>query len=524
MAKNRFIARALVSVSDKTGLVEFCSELKNFGVEIISTGGTAKWLRDYNIPTIEVSEITGFPEMMDGRVKTLHPKIHAAILARDEDQDILQQFDITPIDLVIVNLYPFSKTVKKENCTLEMAIENIDIGGPTLLRAAAKNCNRVTVVSDSNDYERIIQEMKNNNGGITEATRYNFAMKVFINTALYDREIGNYFNRICSKEDNSKFQPLLNIELLKKQDLRYGENPHQGGALYVEVGQSEQGIANANQVQGKELSYNNIADADAALGCVRNFMTSHACVIVKHANPCGVACSADQITAYNNAFACDPTSAFGGIIAFNQIVREKTAKKILENQFVEVVIAPDFSRGARKIFSKKTAIRLMSVGNLHDNQNITFDLKRVSGGILVQESDSLSYKHNEMHCVTKIKPTTAQLQDLQFAWSVVKYVKSNAIVFVRDTRTVGIGAGQMSRIDSSKIAVQKAIDANLELKGAVMASDAFFPFRDALDIVSKLGIGAIIQPGGSIRDDEVIAAAEEAKIAMVFTGIRHFRH
>lgn len=524
MTSNRTIRRALVSVSDKTGLVDFCRELKTLDVEIISTGGTANYLREHGIATLDVSEMTGFPEMMGGRVKTLHPKVHAALLARDEDQDILSEYQITPIDLVVVNLYPFSRTVEKNDCTLEMAIENIDIGGPAMLRSAGKNYTRVTVLSDHNDYEFIIEEMKKNQCSVTESTRYNLAKKVFLYTARYDSAIGQYLSNIKSDENDSEFPSILNLELYKKQDLRYGENPHQRGALYVGVGKSTEGIAHSKKIQGKELSFNNIADSDAALECVKSFTNSHACVIVKHANPCGVACATDQLTAYNHAFSCDPTSAFGGIIAFNRPLTVETARKILKNQFVEVVISPDISTEVSKIFSHKPAIRLLVCGKWNSIQKNALDYKRISDGLLVQDIDNCTIGLEKFQCVTKRKPSEQQLIDLQFAWSVVRYVKSNAIVYAKDQKTVGIGAGQMSRIDSTKIAAQKAKEANLEIKGSVMASDAFFPFRDAIDSAAKMGISAIIQPGGSIRDEEVIAAADEANIAMVFTGIRHFRH
>lgn len=524
MASNRTIRRALISVSDKTGLIELCKELEKYGVEMVSTGGTAQYLRDNNIKTLDVSEIAGFPEMMDGRVKTLHPKIHAAILAREEDQDILTEREIAPIDFVIVNLYPFSKSIEKDDCTLESAIENIDIGGPTMLRAAAKNYKRVTAVLDYNDYPLIIGEMREFQGRITEMTRYRLATKVFKLTARYDSIIEGYLNDFYGVEKKDKFPEELNLQFRKNRDLRYGENPHQQGALYLEVNASKQGISSADQIQGKELSYNNIADSDAALECVNSFKESHACVIVKHANPCGVACAEDQLGSYENAFGCDPTSAFGGVIAFNQPLEEETAKKILENQFVEVVIAPEITTEVRELFSKKPSIRLLSYKKLIGNQKGYLDYKRINGGLLVQEIDSFILEPEMLSCVTKIKPTKSQLVDLQFAWTVVKYVKSNAIVFAKDQRSIGIGAGQMSRIDSTKIAARKAEEANLEIKGCVMASDAFFPFRDTLDIAAKLGIQAIIQPGGSIKDVEVIAAADESKIAMVFTGLRHFRH
>jgi len=515
------IRRALVSVSDKSGLIELCQELTNFGVEIISTGGTSKHLRKNNIPTVEISEITGYPEMMDGRVKTLHPKVHAALLAREEDLDGLLAHQIQPIDLLVVNLYPFSETVAKDNCTLDLAIDNIDIGGPAMLRAAAKNYRRVTVISDQNDYNSILCEMKENKGSVTEATRYDLAKKAFALTARYDSEINHYLCKMSSENIFPKLPDVLLMELHKKTDLRYGENPHQRGALYIQANTTNQGVAQAKLLQGKELSFNNLADADAAFECVKSFDSSDACVIVKHANPCGVACSTNQLKAYEEAYASDPISAFVGIIAFNRELKEDTASTILANQFVEVVIAPGISKAAAKVFSKKPAIRLLSTDTSKTTRKTTLEFKCITEGILIQDVDNHPLDPNAFRCVTKIKLSKEQLRDLQFAWLVVRHVKSNAVVYAKNQKTIGIGAGQMSRIDSINIAAQKA---NSEIMGCVMASDAFFPFRDAIDAAAKFGISAIIQPGGSVRDQEVIAAADEANIAMVFTGIRHFRH
>jgi phosphoribosylaminoimidazolecarboxamide formyltransferase/IMP cyclohydrolase len=519
------IRRALVSVSNKSGLIAFCQQLRDLNIEIISTGGTAQLLRDNNIATTDVAEITEFPEIMGGRVKTLHPKIHGALLARLElDQAVLSQHQITPIDLLVVNLYPFSEAIAQDNCTLENAIENIDIGGPAMLRAAAKNYQRVTVIADYQDYERIAQELRSNNSKTSASTRFRLAQKAFAHTAQYDSVIAHYLGNQLTKEQPSTFPATYTMQLHKKQDLRYGENPHQRAAFYLENIAAKNCIANAEQIQGKELSFNNIADADAALECVRTFTKQAACVIVKHANPCGVACADDQLSAYQRAYATDTTSAFGGIIAFNRALDGVTAQKILDNQFVEVVIAPEISTEARHIFAQKPNIRVLACGDLQPNNPSTLDYKRVAGGMLIQDTDSVELIPAALRIVSARQPTAQQLLDLQFAWRVAQFVKSNAIVFAHNQATIGIGAGQMSRVDSTKIASRKATEANFEISGSVMASDAFFPFRDAIDAAAAAGISAIIQPGGSIRDDEVIAAADAADIAMVFTGIRHFRH
>lgn len=512
------IQRALMSVSDKTGLVEFARALHAKGIEILSTGGTAKLLMQNDIPVIEVSDYTGFPEMMDGRLKTLHPKIHGGLLGRRGiDETVMQQNNIAPIDLVVVNLYPFEQTVAKPNCDLETAIENIDIGGPTMLRAAAKNHHSVTVVVDSADYQVVLNELEQNND-TTKETRFNLALKVFEHTARYDGAIANYLGKQLDKE----FPRTLSFQFKKAQSMRYGENPHQNAAFYVEHSPKEVCIATSKQIQGKELSYNNVADTDAALECVKCF-EEPACVIVKHANPCGVAVGENILTAYNRAFQTDPTSAFGGIIAFNRTLDAQTAKAIVDRQFVEVIIAPEVAEDAKPILATKTNVRVLSCGFW--NKSIPdFDFKRVNGGLLVQDRDLGMVTKNDLKIVTKRIPTEEEMRDLLFAWKVVKFVKSNAIVYCKENMTIGIGAGQMSRVYSAKIAGIKAGDEKLEVKGSVMASDAFFPFRDGLDAAAAVGITAVIQPGGSMRDAEVISAADEHGIAMVFTGMRHFRH
>jgi len=512
------IQRALMSVSDKTGLVEFARALHAKGIEILSTGGTAKLLMQNNIPVIEVSDYTGFPEMMDGRLKTLHPKIHGGLLGRRGiDETVMQQNNISPIDLVVVNLYPFEQTVAKPDCDLETAIENIDIGGPTMLRAAAKNHHSVTVVVDSADYQVVLKELEENNDTSKE-TRFHLALKVFEHTARYDGAIANYLGKQLDKD----FPRTLSFQFKKAQSMRYGENPHQNAAFYVEHSPKEACIATSKQIQGKELSYNNVADTDAALECVKSF-EEPACVIVKHANPCGVAVGENILTAYNRAFQTDPTSAFGGIIAFNRALDATTAKAIVDRQFVEVIIAPDVLEEAKPILATKTNVRVLSCGFW--NKSIPdFDFKRVNGGLLVQDRDLGMVTKNDLKIVTKRVPTEEEMRDLLFAWKVVKFVKSNAIIYCKENMTIGIGAGQMSRVYSAKIAAIKASDEKLEVKGSVMASDAFFPFRDGLDAAAAVGVTAVIQPGGSVRDEEVISAADEHGIAMVFTGMRHFRH
>ena len=517
------IKRALISVSDKTGVVEFAQKLSQKGIEILSTGGTAKILQDSNISVVEVSDYTGFPEMMDGRIKTLHPKIHGGILARPKiDDDAMQNHDIQRIDMVVVNLYPFTQTVADPNVSLANAIENIDIGGPTMLRAAAKNHDSVTVIVDHNDYAKIITEMDNNNDAISQQTKFSLAAKTFSHTAKYDAAISNYLTSLDEKHQSQKFPKMLNIQFEQKQIMRYGENPHQQAAFYIDADNNDINIANANQIQGKELSYNNLADADAALECVKEF-SGYACVIVKHANPCGVAIRDNTLSAYESAFKTDPTSAFGGIIAFNQELDQQTAAAILDRQFVEVIIAPTITESAKNILATKPNIRVLETG-VFNQPSTGFEYKKVNGGLLVQDIDSKIIVANDLQIVTKIKPSTEQIADLLFAWKVAKFVKSNAIVYAKQEMTIGVGAGQMSRVYSAKIAGIKAADENLDVIGSVMASDAFFPFRDGLDSAHESGVKAVIQPGGSMRDDEVISAADEHGIAMVFTGTRHFKH
>lgn len=517
------IKRALLSVSDKTGIVEFAKQLEQLGIELLSTGGTAKLLSEAGLAVKEVSEHTGFPEMMAGRIKTLHPKIHGGLLGRrGTDDAIMSEHGIAPIDMVVVNLYPFEATIARNDCTLPMAIENIDIGGPTMLRAAAKNHADVTVLIDPADYARVVEQIKAN-GGVDDATRFDLAVKTFEHTAHYDGAIANYLGKITA-EAPAEFPRTFNSQFIKKQEMRYGENPHQKAAFYTEAAPESGSIGAAQQVQGKELSYNNIADTDAALECVKAFPESPACVIVKHANPCGVATADSLLTAYDLAFQTDPTSAFGGIIAFNRTLDAETAKAIIDRQFVEVIIAPDVSEEAKAIVAQKANVRLLVCGELPGTAAGGLDFKRVNGGLLVQDRDIKLVGADELKVVTEKAPSTAELQDLLFAWRVAKFVKSNAIVYAKNQQTVGIGAGQMSRVVSSRIAGIKAEDAGLTVPGAVMASDAFFPFRDGLDAAAEAGISAVIQPGGSMRDDEVIAAANEHGIAMVFTGMRHFRH
>lgn len=517
------IKRALVSVSDKTGLVEFCQQLTQLGITILSTGGTAKLLAKNNINVIEVSEYTGFPEIMAGRVKTLHPKIHGGLLARrGEDDTVMAEQGIEPIDLVVVNLYPFESTVSNPDCTLPEAIENIDIGGPAMLRSAAKNHAWVSVVVDVADYASILEELRANNGVLSDQTRFNLARKVFAHTANYDANVSNYLGAMDSKGQHQDYPQTYTMQFLKKQNLRYGENPHQTAAFYVQSNPPAGTLASARQIQGKELSYNNIADTDAALECVLSYQ-DNACVIVKHANPCGVAIGKTNLEAYEFAYATDPTSAFGGIIAFNHALDSKTAKAIMERQFVEVIIAPEIDADALKEFSVKPGIRVLAAGK-RECKIRQLNLKRVSGGVLVQDNDIAVVTVDTLKTVSRRKPTDKEIQDMLFAWPVVKYVKSNAIVYARDQRTIGIGAGQMSRIYSARIAAIKARDEGLDVNGSVMASDAFFPFRDGIDSAAQAGITAVIQPGGSVKDEEVIAAADEHNMAMVFTSIRHFLH
>ena len=518
------IRRALISVSDKTGIVDFARALVERGVEILSTGGTAKLLASNGISVIEVADYTGFPEMMDGRLKTLHPKIHGGLLGRrGEDDRAMAEHGIPPIDLLVVNLYPFEATVAKPGCSLADAIENIDIGGPAMLRAAAKNHAAVTVVVDAGDYARVLAEMRDNAGAVSAATRFDLAVKVFEHTGRYDGAIANYLGSIQADGGCDPFPRTYSVQFRKAQEMRYGENPHQGAAFYVEPAPAEACIATARQLQGKELSYNNVADTDAALECVKGFDTP-ACVIVKHANPCGVAIGASILEAYDRAYKTDPTSAFGGIIAFNRPLDGATAKAIVERQFVEVIIAPEVMPEALAATASKQNVRVLACGNWGDVRAPGWDYKRVTGGLLVQDRDLGQVARSDLKVVTKRQPTDREMIDLLFAWQVVKLVKSNAIVYGKDGMILGVGAGQMSRVFSANIAIMKAREEKLDLKGAAMASDAFFPFRDGIDLAAEQGITAVIEPGGSMRDSEVIAAADEHDIAMVFTGMRHFRH
>ena len=525
---HRPIRRALLSVSDKTGIVELAQALSAQGVEILSTGGTYKLLADNGIAATEVSDYTGHPEIMDGRVKTLHPKVHGGILARrGQDEGVMSDNDISAIDMVVVNLYPFAQTVAKADCSLEDAIENIDIGGPTMVRAAAKNHKDVTIVVNAKDYARVIAELNDNNGSTTYQTRFDLAIAAYEHTAQYDGMIANYFGKMVpdyteEASVETKFPRTINMQFTKKQDMRYGENSHQDAAFYVENDLQEASVATATQLQGKALSFNNIADTDAALECVKEF-DAPACVIVKHANPCGVAVDKSILAAYDRAFKTDPTSAFGGIIAFNRELDALTAEAIVSRQFVEVIIAPSVSEEAIQIVAAKKNVRLLECGQWN-SQTSQADIKRVNGGILVQDRDQGMVTLDDLTVVSKRQPTEQELKDLLFCWKVAKFVKSNAIVYARDGMTIGVGAGQMSRVYSAKIAGIKAADENLEVKGSVMASDAFFPFRDGIDAAAAAGITAVIQPGGSMRDEEVIAAADEAGMAMVLTGMRHFRH
>ncbi|HEY7884506.1 MAG TPA: bifunctional phosphoribosylaminoimidazolecarboxamide formyltransferase/IMP cyclohydrolase [Cellvibrionaceae bacterium] len=516
------VKRALISVSDKTGIVEFARALSQQGVEILSTGGTYRLLQENAIPAVEVSDYTGFPEMMDGRVKTLHPKVHGGILARrGQDDAVMSEHGINAIDMVVVNLYPFEKTVAKPDCSLEDAVENIDIGGPTMVRAAAKNHAHVNIVVNASDYEAILAELSANNGQTTYKTRFDLAIKAYEHTAAYDGAIANYFGRKVPG-GNADFPRTFNSQFHQVQTLRYGENSHQKSAFFVEKNPAPGTIATAKQLQGKELSYNNIADTDAALETVKLF-DAPTCVIVKHANPCGVASSDNLLDAYLRAFNTDPESSFGGIIAFNRELDAATASAIVEKQFVEVIIAPSVAQGVSDIIAAKKNVRLLVCGNW-GQAPADFDYKRVAGGLLVQDRDNGTVSESDLKVVTQKVPTEAQMRDLLFTWKVAKMVKSNAIVYGKDGATIGVGAGQMSRVNSARIAAIKAEHAGLEVAGSVMASDAFFPFRDGMDNAASVGIAAVIQPGGSMRDDEVIAAADEHGMAMVFTGMRHFRH
>ena len=517
------VRQALISVSDKAGVVDLARELAARGVAILSTGGTAKLLADAGIPVREVADYTGYPEMLDGRVKTLHPKIHGGLLARRDREDHMSAIaaaGTTPIDLLVVNLYPFRQTIEKAGCTLEDAIENIDIGGPSMVRGAAKNHSGVAVVTDPGDYRCILEELRDKGGKLSAATRFALAKKAFAHTASYDAAIANYLTSLDAQDRPGAFPDRLTLQWEKVQEMRYGENPHQLAAFYRDADPVPGSLARYAQLQGKELSYNNIADADAAWECVRTF-AAPACVIIKHANPCGVAEAATPREAYDRAFATDPTSAFGGIIAFNRALDAATAEAVAK-QFVEVVIAPSVDAGARAVFAAKQNVRVLEVPAGDGVQR--FDLKRVGGGLLVQTPDARNVSPAELRVVTKRAPTAEEMDDLLFAWRVAKFVKSNAIVFCGGRRTLGVGAGQMSRVDSARIAGIKAQNAGLTLAGSVVASDAFFPFRDGVDVVAQAGAKAIIQPGGSVRDDEVVKAADELGLAMVYTGVRHFRH
>lgn len=519
------IKRALISVSDKHGIVEFARGLKKYNVEILSTGGTAKLLADNGIACIEVADYTGFPEMLDGRVKTLHPKVHGGILGRrdlPEHVKAMQDAGIPNIDMVVVNLYPFAATIAKPNCTLADAIENIDIGGPAMVRSAAKNHAHVAVVTDPADYKMILSEMDMTSGLLGAELCFTLAKKAFSHTAEYDGMISNYLTSLDQKGRPDGLPDVFNMQYTKAQELRYGENPHQSAAFYVSRSGKEASIASAKQLQGKELSYNNIADADAALECVKQFNEGPGCVIVKHANPCGVAYGSNLLEAYDRAYKTDPESAFGGIIAFNGELDAETMKVIVERQFVEVIIAPKVAKDAVEVAAAKKNVRVLECGAWPAESAKRLDFKKVTGGLLVQDADLALL--SEIRVVTKRAPTEAELADLLFAWRVAKFVKSNAIVYGKDKMTIGVGAGQMSRVNSARIAAIKAEHAGLEVRGSVMASDAFFPFRDGIDQAAQAGIAAVIQPGGSMRDEEVIAAADEHGMAMVFTGMRHFRH
>ncbi|MGE4634103.1 MAG: bifunctional phosphoribosylaminoimidazolecarboxamide formyltransferase/IMP cyclohydrolase [Arenicellales bacterium] len=513
------IQRALISLSDKTGAAEFAGRLAALGIEILSTGGTAQLLRDNGLDVVEVSDYTGFPEMMGGRLKTLHPRIHGGLLGRRGiDDDEMAAHGIRPIDLVAVNLYPFAQTIARPDCTRAEAIENIDIGGPTMLRAAAKNQAAITVIVDNADYAAVATEIEDT-GGVSRSTRERLAARAFSHTAQYDGMISNYL----TQDEGHSFPATLNLQFTRREIMRYGENPHQSAAFYQEHQPLPGTLASAELLQGKSLSFNNVADADAALECVSAFAET-ACVIVKHANPCGVAVAATGVDAYQAAYDTDPTSAFGGIIAFNQELDGTTAALILERQFVEVIIASAFTGEALTALSTKPNVRVMQVQAIDADAFAQQNFKRVGGGLLVQQQDLGRVTASDLKVVSERAPSAQETRDLLFAWTVAKFVKSNAIVYAADQRTIGVGAGQMSRVYSARIAGIKAADENLEVAGSVMASDAFFPFRDGIDAAAQAGIRAVIQPGGSQRDEEVISAANEHRMAMVFTGMRHFRH
>ncbi len=525
------IRTALLSVSDKNGIVPFAKALYEQGIKLISTGGTAKLLAENHLPVVEVSSLTKFPEMLDGRVKTLHPMVHGGLLARrdfPEHMAALKEHGIDTIDMLVINLYPFNETVARENCSFEDAVENIDIGGPAMLRAAAKNHQDVTVLISPEDYAPVLTEMKANNNAVSYKTNLGLAKKVFAHTAQYDGAIANYLSSLGEALDHkarSPYPETLHLAFEKVQEMRYGENPHQSAAFYKDIQPIDGALANYKQLQGKELSYNNITDADSAWECVKSFSNNAggaaACVIIKHANPCGVAVADNALEAYQKAFKTDPSSAFGGIIAFN-VPCDGVAAEAISKQFVEVLIAPSFSAEAKAIFATKQNVRLLEIplGNAFNG----FDFKRVGGGLLVQSPDAKNVLQSDTRVVSQRLPTPSEMNDMMFAWRVAKFVKSNAIVYCANGMTLGIGAGQMSRVDSARMASIKAENAGLSLVGSAVASDAFFPFRDGLDVVVKGGASCVIQPGGSMRDDEIIAAANEHGIAMIFTGTRHFRH
>ena len=526
MAQNRVpVRRALISVSDKNNLNMLATGLTELGVELLSTGGTAGLLKEAGFQVTEISDYTEFPEMMDGRLKTLHPRVHGALLGRTEvDGETMQEYGIEPIDLLVVNLYPFEQTINKPDVKLEEAIENIDIGGPAMIRAAAKNHDRVSVVVNPSDYEELIEELTTY-GGISHANRHILAAKAYAHTARYDGLIANYLSAIHDTGDRVDFPRFYTEQYYHRSQLRYGENPHQKAAFYIQKDPPAGSMGTTSLLQGKALSYNNIADADAALECVKEFRENPACVIVKHANPCGVGCDANQTMSYLKAFETDPTSAFGGVLAFNTKVDKKTAETILDKQFAEVIVAPEYDEDALAVFAEKKNLRiLLSQWWGMETVKPWHTFKRVNGGLLIQEADIAMVDVSEATIVTKRQPTAQELDDLQFAWKVVKWVKSNAIVYAKDQQTIGIGAGQMSRVVSARIAAMKAADEGLKVANSVMASDAFFPFRDGIDAAANAGITAVIQPGGSIRDEEVIQAADEHDMAMIFTGMRHFNH
>lgn len=525
------IKRALISVSDKTGIIDFAKNLSDLGIEILSTGGTAKLFRDNQIPVIEVSDYTGFPEMLDGRVKTLHPKVHGGILGRrdlPEHVSAMQTQDIPNIDMVVVNLYPFEATVANPDCTLEDAIENIDIGGPTMVRSAAKNWKDVAVLTDASQYADVLKELQSTGGATSVATQFALSVAAFNRISNYDGAISDYLSSFNTDGTRNAFPAQTNGRFVKLQDLRYGENPHQQAAFYRDLNPAPGALVTAQQLQGKELSYNNIADADSAWEAVKSF-DSTACVIVKHANPCGVALGATALEAYSKAFKTDTSSAFGGIIAFNTTV-DKQAAEAVSKQFVEVLIAPDYTEEALAIFAAKANVRVLKIAlpkggsTAWEQGRNSHDTKRIGSGLLIQTADNHEMNIADLKVVSKKQPTAEQLQDMLFAWRVAKYVKSNAIVFCGNSMTLGVGAGQMSRVDSTRIAAIKAQNAGLSLKNSVVASDAFFPFRDGIDVLAEAGAACVIHPGGSMRDEEVIAAADEHGLVMVVTGIRHFRH